>query len=63
MTEEDIAAELEVSVPTAERDWRKARAFLFEQLRTLPAAACGSHGPAFGGHVSWQAPRPRDIPM
>jgi RNA polymerase sigma factor (TIGR02999 family) len=33
MTEEDIAAELEVSVPTVKRDWRKARAFLFEQLR------------------------------
>jgi RNA polymerase sigma factor (TIGR02999 family) len=33
MTEEDIAAELEVSVPTIKRDWRKARAFLFEQLR------------------------------
>jgi RNA polymerase sigma factor (TIGR02999 family) len=33
MTEEDIASELEVSVPTVKRDWRKARAFLFEQLR------------------------------
>ena len=33
MTEEDIAAELEVSVPTVKRDWRKARAFLFQQLR------------------------------
>ena len=33
MTEEDIAAELGVSVPTVKRDWRKARAFLFEQLR------------------------------
>jgi RNA polymerase sigma factor (TIGR02999 family) len=33
MTEEDIAAELEISVPTVKRDWRKARAFLFEQLR------------------------------
>jgi RNA polymerase sigma factor (TIGR02999 family) len=33
MTEEDIAAELDVSVPTVKRDWRKARAFLFEQLR------------------------------
>ena len=33
MTEEDIAAELAVSVPTVKRDWRKARAFLFEQLR------------------------------
>ena len=33
MTEEDIAHELSVSVPTVKRDWRKARAFLFEQLR------------------------------
>jgi RNA polymerase sigma factor (TIGR02999 family) len=33
MTEEDIAAELDISVPTVKRDWRKARAFLFEQLR------------------------------
>jgi RNA polymerase sigma factor (TIGR02999 family) len=33
MTEEDIAGELAVSVPTVKRDWRKARAFLFEQLR------------------------------
>ncbi len=33
MTEEDIACELAVSVPTVKRDWRKARAFLFEQLR------------------------------
>ena len=33
MTEDDIAGELEVSVPTVKRDWRKARAFLFEQLR------------------------------
>ena len=33
MTEEDIAQELSVSVPTIKRDWRKARAFLFEQLR------------------------------
>ena len=33
MNEEDIAGELEVSVPTVKRDWRKARAFLFEQLR------------------------------
>jgi RNA polymerase sigma factor (sigma-70 family) len=33
MTEEDIAQELSVSVPTVRRDWRKARAFLFEQLR------------------------------
>jgi RNA polymerase sigma factor (TIGR02999 family) len=33
MTEEDIAGELSVSVPTVKRDWRKARAFLFAQLR------------------------------
>ena len=33
MNEEDIAHELGVSVPTVRRDWRKARAFLFEQLR------------------------------
>jgi RNA polymerase sigma factor (TIGR02999 family) len=33
MTEEDIASHLEVSIPTVKRDWRKARAFLFEQLR------------------------------
>jgi RNA polymerase sigma factor (TIGR02999 family) len=33
MTEEDIAEQLQVSVPTVKRDWRKARAFLFEQLR------------------------------
>ena len=33
MTEEDIADELAVSVPTVKRDWRKARAFLFAQLR------------------------------
>jgi len=33
MTEEDIAEQIGVSVPTVKRDWRKARAFLFEQLR------------------------------
>ncbi len=33
MTEDEIAVELEVSVPTVRRDWRNARAFLFEQLR------------------------------
>lgn len=33
MTEEDIACELEISVPTVKRDWRKSRAFLFAQLR------------------------------
>jgi RNA polymerase sigma factor (TIGR02999 family) len=33
MTEDDIAAELAVSIATVTRDWRKARAFLFEQLR------------------------------
>jgi len=34
MTEADIALELQVSVPTIKRDWRRARAFLFEQLRS-----------------------------
>ena len=33
MTEEEIAGELSVSLPTVKRDWRNARAFLFEQLR------------------------------
>ena len=33
MTEEEIADELAVSLPTVQRDWRNARAFLFEQLR------------------------------
>jgi RNA polymerase sigma factor (TIGR02999 family) len=33
MTEEDIAQHLEISTATVKRDWRKARAFLFEQLR------------------------------
>jgi RNA polymerase sigma factor (TIGR02999 family) len=33
MTEEDIAAQLDVSLATVKRDWRKARAFLFDQLR------------------------------
>jgi len=32
MTEDDVAAELSVSLPTVKRDWRKARAFLFDQL-------------------------------
>jgi RNA polymerase sigma factor (TIGR02999 family) len=32
MTEADISDELAVSVPTIKRRWRKARAFLFEQL-------------------------------
>ena len=32
MTEEEIADLLEVSVPTVKRDWRKARAFLFDAL-------------------------------
>jgi RNA polymerase sigma factor (TIGR02999 family) len=30
---EEIAAVLDVSVPTVKRDWRKARAFLFEALQ------------------------------
>jgi RNA polymerase sigma factor (TIGR02999 family) len=33
MTEEDIAAQLEISLATVKRDWRKARAFLFEQMQ------------------------------
>ena len=33
LTEEDVAAELDVSVPTVKRDWRKARAFLYDALR------------------------------
>jgi len=33
MTEEDIASVLDVSVATVRRDWRKARAFLYERLR------------------------------
>ncbi len=32
LTEEEIAQLLDVSVPTVKRDWRKARAFLFDQL-------------------------------
>lgn len=32
MTEEEIAELLEVSVPTVKRDWRKARAFLFDAI-------------------------------
>jgi RNA polymerase sigma factor (TIGR02999 family) len=31
---EEIAAALGVSVPTVKRDWRKARAFLFDALQT-----------------------------
>ncbi|MFG6432649.1 ECF-type sigma factor [Roseateles sp. LYH14W] len=31
---EEIAEVLEVSVPTVKRDWRKARAFLFDALQT-----------------------------
>ena len=33
MTEEDIAAQLDISLATVKRDWRKARAFLLEQLQ------------------------------
>jgi RNA polymerase sigma factor (TIGR02999 family) len=32
MTEEEIADLLEISVPTVKRDWRKARAFLFDAI-------------------------------
>jgi DNA-directed RNA polymerase specialized sigma24 family protein len=31
---EEIADVLGVSVPTVKRDWRKARAFLFDALQT-----------------------------
>ena len=33
MSEEDIAASLRISLATVGRDWRKARAFLYERLR------------------------------
>jgi RNA polymerase sigma factor (TIGR02999 family) len=33
MTEEDIAAQLDISLATVKRDWRKARAFLFDHLQ------------------------------
>ena len=33
LTEEEVADVLDVSVPTVKRDWRKARAFLFEYLQ------------------------------
>jgi len=33
LAEAEIAAVLGVSLPTVKRDWRKARAFLYEQLR------------------------------
>ena len=33
MTEEDIAERLNVSLATVKRDWRKASAFLFEQMQ------------------------------
>jgi RNA polymerase sigma factor (TIGR02999 family) len=33
LTEEEIAAALAVSLPTVKRDWRKARAFLYEAMR------------------------------
>lgn len=33
MTEAEIAEVLDVSVPTVKRDWRKARAYLFDYLR------------------------------
>lgn len=36
LTEEEIAQVLDVSVPTVKRDWRKARAFLFDYLRESP---------------------------
>ena len=33
LTEEEIASVLDISVPTVKRDWRKARAFLFDFLQ------------------------------
>jgi len=33
MTEEDIASVLDLSLATVRRDWRKARAFLYDRLR------------------------------
>lgn len=33
MTSEEVAAELDISVSTAERDWRKARLYLLELLQ------------------------------
>lgn len=33
LREEDVADVLEVSLPTVKRDWRKARAFLYQRLR------------------------------
>lgn len=36
MTVEEIADLLKVSVPTVKRDWRKARAFLFDAIGTMP---------------------------
>lgn len=34
LTEEEVASVLDVSLPTVKRDWRKAKAFLFDYLRT-----------------------------
>jgi RNA polymerase sigma factor (TIGR02999 family) len=34
LSEQEIADALEVSVPTVKRDWRKARAFLFEAMES-----------------------------
>ena len=33
LTEEEVAEVLDVSLPTVKRDWRKARAFLFDYLQ------------------------------
>jgi len=33
LSEEEVAQHLGISLPTVKRDWRKARAFLLEQLR------------------------------
>ena len=34
LTEDEVAAALQISVPTVKRDWRKARAFLLEYMQS-----------------------------
>ncbi len=41
LTVEETAAVLDVSAPTVKRDWRKARAFLYRELRS--GASCASN--------------------
>lgn len=36
LTEEEVADVLDVSLPTVKRDWRKAKAFLFDYMRNTP---------------------------